>query len=204
MKNDAKTKIMAAALEIFAKYGYENSTIKAICKDADVNIAAVNYHFGSKKDLYLAVVNKLADRLLPQMREDLESPRFKDIKEPELFLEELIKMAVSCDKDDIHSYWHEIMHREIFNPSEAFEFIYDRNFKPFIESIRSSLEAIMPNYDKEKLKYFLFAGIAQTHMIKGASGMLRGYFGNDIYDDEKMKKLAKEITIVTCNGIKNV
>ncbi|QSH42479.1 CerR family C-terminal domain-containing protein [Lentisphaerota bacterium ZTH] len=204
MKNSAKTKIMAAALEIFSRHGYENSTIKMICEQAEVNIAAVNYHFGCKKDLYITVVNELADQLLPRMRTDLESSLFKTIEQPERFIEELIKLAISCEDTDIHSFWHEIMHREISSPSEAFELIYDRNFKPFIESIRQSLQAMLPDCDQSQVKYLLFMVLAQIHMIKGAPGMLTGYFGKDVYSKEKIQELAKNIAAVTCYGIRGI
>ncbi len=44
--------LLAAAGEIFAEMGFREATIAAICGKAGVNIAAVNYHFGSKENLY--------------------------------------------------------------------------------------------------------------------------------------------------------
>ena len=45
-------KLLAAAGEIFAEKGFRETTIAEICLKAGVNIAAVNYHFGSKEALY--------------------------------------------------------------------------------------------------------------------------------------------------------
>jgi AcrR family transcriptional regulator len=45
-------KLLAAACEIFAEKGYRDATIAEICRQAGTNIAAVNYHFGSKEALY--------------------------------------------------------------------------------------------------------------------------------------------------------
>ncbi|MEG1979925.1 MAG: TetR/AcrR family transcriptional regulator, partial [Victivallaceae bacterium] len=47
-----KDKIMQAALFIFANEGYRNATVRKICELAEVNVAAVNYHFGDKLNLY--------------------------------------------------------------------------------------------------------------------------------------------------------
>jgi AcrR family transcriptional regulator len=45
-------KLLAAAGEIFAEKGFRETTIAEICLQAGTNIAAVNYHFGSKEALY--------------------------------------------------------------------------------------------------------------------------------------------------------
>jgi len=45
--------LLTAASEIFADKGYRDATIAEICERAGTNIAAVNYHFGSKQTLYI-------------------------------------------------------------------------------------------------------------------------------------------------------
>lgn len=47
-----KDRLVAAASEVFAEKGYRDATIAGICEAADANIAAVNYHFGDKENLY--------------------------------------------------------------------------------------------------------------------------------------------------------
>lgn len=50
-----KERILEAACRAFAERGFRETTIAAICGEAEANIAAVNYHFGSKEKLYEAV-----------------------------------------------------------------------------------------------------------------------------------------------------
>lgn len=59
---DTKEKILDVAEELFAKSGYQATSMRAITTMAEVNLAAVNYHFGSKQGLVTAVVER---RLLP-------------------------------------------------------------------------------------------------------------------------------------------
>ncbi|MEA2064588.1 MAG: TetR/AcrR family transcriptional regulator [Gemmatimonadota bacterium] len=70
-----KQSILDTAERLFANTGFHNTSLRAITSQAGVNLAAVNYHFGSKEDLAGAIFKR---RLLPinQARlEQLESVR---------------------------------------------------------------------------------------------------------------------------------
>src|SRR5947207_15693843 len=47
---------VAAASELFAERGFHRTTVRDIAARARVNVAAGNYHYGSKRALYLAVL----------------------------------------------------------------------------------------------------------------------------------------------------
>lgn len=49
-----RQRLLDVACELFAKKGFKSVTIADICTQAQANIAAVNYHFGTKEDLYIA------------------------------------------------------------------------------------------------------------------------------------------------------
>lgn len=44
----------------FAREGYGGTSLRAIIKDANVNVAAIAYHFGTKEELYVAVTERFA------------------------------------------------------------------------------------------------------------------------------------------------
>jgi AcrR family transcriptional regulator len=51
-----RNRLIEAAGELFAEKGYEETTIRDICRQADTNIAAVNYHFKGKDHLFEEVI----------------------------------------------------------------------------------------------------------------------------------------------------
>lgn len=60
--SDTKIRILDGAEQLFAREGFHNTSLRALTSQAEVNLAAVNYHFGSKEALLQAVIER---RLLP-------------------------------------------------------------------------------------------------------------------------------------------
>jgi AcrR family transcriptional regulator len=56
-------RLLQAARQLFATYGYEGTSIRAITSEADANLGAVTYHYGSKEALYSAVVESVLEPL---------------------------------------------------------------------------------------------------------------------------------------------
>src|SRR6266568_1670549 len=62
-------KILDAAEALFMEHGFEATSLRQITATAGVNLAAVNYHFGSKEELFQAVLTR---RLDPMNQERIE------------------------------------------------------------------------------------------------------------------------------------
>lgn len=60
--SDTKTRILDCAEQMFAREGFHNTSLRNLTTLAGVNLAAVNYHFGSKEELLQAVMER---RMLP-------------------------------------------------------------------------------------------------------------------------------------------
>ena len=69
-KKDTKDIILDAAEKLFAREGYHGTSVRAITGEAEVNLASVNYHFGSKEALPDALTARRPD---PINRECLEA-----------------------------------------------------------------------------------------------------------------------------------
>ena len=62
--NETKSLIMDCAAKLIAEYGYAKVTSKSICEKAQVNVAAINYHFDSREGLYTEILNKVHEHML--------------------------------------------------------------------------------------------------------------------------------------------
>ena len=81
-----KRKILDAAESLFADKGFNGTSLREITSLAEVNLAAVNYHFGSKKELIKAVMSRYLDELAPKLESALKvigqqehQPTLKDV-----------------------------------------------------------------------------------------------------------------------------
>jgi AcrR family transcriptional regulator len=76
MVKNTKERLIDSAEHLFAQNGYHNTSLRAITTKAEANLAAVNYHFGSKEALITAVLER---RLLPL--NDLRRQRLAALRE---------------------------------------------------------------------------------------------------------------------------
>ena len=60
-KQSTKQRLLESACAVFAECGYRGATVAEICKRAEANSAAVNYHFGDKERLYIEAWRKALD-----------------------------------------------------------------------------------------------------------------------------------------------
>lgn len=58
--SDTKSQILDTAEQMFATHGFAGTSLRNLVKQAGVNLAAVSYHFGSKEELYQAVIGRMA------------------------------------------------------------------------------------------------------------------------------------------------
>lgn len=92
-------KIMQAALQLFSENGLKGTTIRDIAKIAVVNPSAINYHFGSKENLYRDVIGQMAaERLqstLVELGDDLTSKSKNDFTQRlKSFTDNLVKRFI--------------------------------------------------------------------------------------------------------------
>ncbi|ELO0858782.1 CerR family C-terminal domain-containing protein [Citrobacter amalonaticus] len=108
-----RTKILETAGKLIAKNGYAQTSSKAVSQAAGVDLASINYHFGGREGLYLAVLSAAHKHFM-------DGSELKALVESGLPPEEkfctFIDMLVHRVKSGAD--WHSLVFfREIFSPS---------------------------------------------------------------------------------------
>ncbi|KST65804.1 transcriptional regulator [Mastigocoleus testarum BC008] len=70
---DTKEQILNVAEKLFAEKGFAGTTLRGVIREAEVNIAAVHYHFGSKEKLFSAVVQRVAKQIIQAQQRQLKN-----------------------------------------------------------------------------------------------------------------------------------
>ncbi|KOO11803.1 TetR family transcriptional regulator, partial [Vibrio xuii] len=82
-RNSTKEKILDVAEALFAEHGFKDTSLRTITSKAGVNLASVNYHFGDKKTLVRAVLNRYLEAFMPAVQDSLISLNLNDSYEME-------------------------------------------------------------------------------------------------------------------------
>lgn len=91
-QSETVERILDAAEQLFAEKGFAETSLRLITSKAGVNLAAVNYHFGSKKSLIQAVFTRFLDPFVVSLEQELD--RNEQAGDPEQSLDELLEMLV--------------------------------------------------------------------------------------------------------------
>jgi AcrR family transcriptional regulator len=91
-QSETVERILDAAEQLFAEKGFAETSLRLITSKASVNLAAVNYHFGSKKALIQAVFSRFLGPFCISLDRELERRQAKPDHKPTL--EELLEILV--------------------------------------------------------------------------------------------------------------
>ena len=96
-QSDTVKRILDAAEQLFAEKGFAETSLRLITSKAGVNLAAVNYHFGSKKALIQAVFVRFLDPFVSSLERELDQreQRGDSAQSLETLLEMLVDQALA-------------------------------------------------------------------------------------------------------------
>jgi AcrR family transcriptional regulator len=135
-------RILEAAGQVFAEKGFEAATVRDILDRAKVrNLAAINYHFGDKENLYVEVVKRTAQAQFQQH----PLPAMAADTPPADKLRAFIAAFVNRVVVDHEPAWHgRLMMRELFQPTAAcIEFVREY-VRPTFETLLGILAEFLP------------------------------------------------------------
>lgn len=83
INQNSEQKIISVATEMFANNGFDGTSIRDICKKADVNISMISYYFGGKEELYAKIVSGIVEKIITYMKHNMHidelMPKFDKI-----------------------------------------------------------------------------------------------------------------------------
>jgi|HubBroStandDraft_2_1064218.scaffolds.fasta_scaffold458281_1 AcrR family transcriptional regulator len=159
-KQDTKSRILDAAEKLFGLNGFEATSLRDITAEAQVNLAAVNYHFQSKDSLIDAV---LARRIEPVNRRRFE---MLDAAGPSPTLEQILEAFMLPVLDQDLSSVVPLMGRMMSDPTQFVERVFKKYFGPVSQRIREELHKQLPDLPLSEIfwRTHFLAGI-MTHIM---------------------------------------
>jgi AcrR family transcriptional regulator len=126
---ETRDRIMKAAIRLFSDHGFAKVSVRDICRTADVNIAAVNYHFRDKMGLYLAVVHVAIDAMRDTSDLTMQaSPGSSPADRLRHYIRTYVTRLMTLEGPA--SWIHRLMRHETGDPTPAAVEIFDRAIRP--------------------------------------------------------------------------
>ena len=70
--DNSKTRILEAATILFAQKGFDGTSIREICKKANVNLCMISYYWGGKQELYQRIIDDLIEKQIEYSKNFLD------------------------------------------------------------------------------------------------------------------------------------
>jgi AcrR family transcriptional regulator len=168
MKELTPDRLLDAAEVVFGEQGYAGMSIRAVAQLSECNVAAVNYHFGSKQNL---VTEMLRRRIRPLNRKRLEWLRKAraDYGAELIPLEEIIRILIQplaeaiLHADSVDRRFMAIISRSLTDPSPFIQKVHGQFFDELKKEFSMEINRHFPDIDAEE---------AQVRMVVMTASML--------------------------------
>ncbi|MEO6034355.1 MAG: TetR/AcrR family transcriptional regulator [Verrucomicrobiota bacterium] len=153
---DTRSRILDTAEELFSEHGLDRVSIRDITRKARVNLAAINYHFGTKEDLVGAVFER---RVIPvnQARmaalDGVEKAAGKKSPKLEEILGAFIRPTItySLDPSQNNKTFSRLFGRCLTEPSPELEALLKKQFEPLVERMDAALMKTLPHLSRSEI-----------------------------------------------------
>ncbi len=191
--SDTKSRILEAAGRVFSQRRFQDATVREICAAAGVNVAAVNYHFGDKKRLYLATLRhwqQYAFEKYPLGR--AADPAFP----PEERLREFVVQFLRRVFDEGEaSYFAKLMVRELVEPTEGLDVMVEEAARPTSHVLlRIIRELIGQGAPEMTVRLCAASVVGQSIFFFVQRPLIQRLFSNETWDRTKTEMIAEHIT----------
>jgi AcrR family transcriptional regulator len=196
---ETRQHLLAAAGKCFAEKGFWETTNADICKEANINTAAVNYHFSSKDNLYIEAWRYSFERSMNTYPPDGGVA-------PEAGAEEKLHgriLAIMQRIGDPDNYETEIIHKEMANPTGLLTETMHKVIKPIDDEMKDIIWELLGSAANEQNIQFCVMSI----MSQCFGPMLRlrharaGFVPSGLPYEFDVEALAEHVTAFSLAGI---
>lgn len=175
--SDTRERILDATERLFMAHGYEGTSMRQITGEAGVNLAAVNYHFGSKESLMQEVFRRRLDwlnderlRVLDAMEKEAAGKPLKPSQIVDAFFGTLLRMA--DDEEHGGKIFLRLLGRTLTEPSEFIRTFLAHEYAYVMERFKEALFRSLPDVPKAEIVWrFHFMLGATSYAIAGTDAL---------------------------------
>ncbi|HXN15364.1 MAG TPA: TetR/AcrR family transcriptional regulator [Usitatibacter sp.] len=163
---DTKTRILDAAEVLFMEHGFEATSLRQLTAAANVNLAAVNYHFGSKEELFQAVLTRRLDPMNQErilLLEKLEREAIGRALSCEKILFAMLIPALRLARDEKRGGKHflKVLGRAYADPAPFIRHFLSAQYAEMIRRYKEAFLRALPHLSRQELTWRL-------HFVMGA------------------------------------
>jgi AcrR family transcriptional regulator len=201
--SETKRRIVEAAGEIFADLGYEHATIRAISERASVNVAAINYHFGGKKNLYLAVLRFFRGRAFEKYPFDpaefASSPPEERLR---VFVRQLLFRLLDEGEGSLIA---KLVMRELMQPTSGLDMIVGETASKFFGFLYQAVSEFFPvRPPGMTLNFCCLSVVGQVFQLYLGRQLMRRLLHRENLNREELEAAADHIARFSLHAIKGM
>jgi AcrR family transcriptional regulator len=174
---DTRERILDAAELMFMQHGYDGTSMRLVTSEAGVNLAAANYHFGSKEALMqevlrrrLGVINRERLRLLDEAEAKAGGKPLKPSVIIDCFFGTLLRVA--ADQKAGGDTFLRLLGRTITDPSNFIRTFMSAEYADVLERYKEAMFRSLPGVPKAEIVWrFHFMLGATSYAIAGTDAL---------------------------------
>jgi AcrR family transcriptional regulator len=205
-QHETRTRILDAAEELFMQHGFEGTSMRLLTGKAGVNLAAVNYHFGSKHALIEAVFRRRLDPMnVARIAEldQLEAASAGRPASPEAIIRAFLAPSLRLVEDAKGGgrNFIRLLGRTYTEPAKPIRQLIGQMYAPIMERYKAALERALPQTPRDELvwrMHFMFGTLAYTLAATDTVQLIAGCKPEDRYD---ARLLEERLTAFLTGGL---
>lgn len=198
-----KERILVAAVQIFGRKGFKEATVREICQAAQVNLAALNYYFGNKQNLYRTLVIELLEHAIQRYPADMGRGVVADPQERlRLFILAMLHRFLAPGGLSSFQNQGRILAREMVDPSPVLDTLVQDHIRPQAAILGGIIaELIGPNASRNRVMRCAFSIMGQCFYYGYAWPIASRLCPMDLNDAANIEALADHIAVFSLRGL---